>query len=165
LHTNTSKAAITIVTLAAKDQFALGTASGVAGSIRFLISSIAATVYTVILSNRLTSTIASQVPPALLAAGLPSTSIPAFIAAFALGPTAFPSIAGVTPEIIAAGSAAYKQANADAYRTVFLSNIAFSGVAIVCSLLLPDVDHLLTGQVATTLHRGRDEDVVAGEKE
>lgn len=38
-------AAITIVTLAAKDQFALGTSAGVAGSIRFLISSIASTVY------------------------------------------------------------------------------------------------------------------------
>ena len=165
MQPDTTKAAITIVTLAAKDQFALGTASGVAGSIRFLISSIAATVYTVILSNRLTTTIASQVPPALLAAGLPSTSIPSFISAFALGPTAFAAIPGVTPEIIAVGSSAYKQANADAYRTVFLSNIAFSGVAIVCSLLLPDVDHLLTGQVATTLHRGRDEGLVAGEKE
>jgi hypothetical protein len=40
----TEGAAITIVTLAAKDQFALGTSAGVAGSIRFLISSIASTV-------------------------------------------------------------------------------------------------------------------------
>jgi hypothetical protein len=120
--------------LAAKDQYALGSASGVAGSIRFLISSIAATVYSVILSNRLTSTISSQVPPALLSAGLPASSIPTFI-------------------------------SADAYRTVFLSNIAFSGVAIICSLLLPNVDHLLTGQVATTLHQGRDEGHIAGEKE
>jgi hypothetical protein len=137
----------------------------VAGSIRFLISSIAATVYSVILSNRLTKTIAAQVPPALLAAGLPATSIPSFIAAFALGPTAFAAVPGVTPDIIAAGSSAYKHANADAYRTVFLSNIAFSGVAIVCSLLLPNVDHLLTNQVATTLHQGRDEGHIAGEKE
>lgn len=46
LSTNllTQGAAITIVTLAAKDQFALGTSAGVAGSIRFLISSIASTV-------------------------------------------------------------------------------------------------------------------------
>jgi hypothetical protein len=161
----TEGAAITIVTLAAKDQFALGTASGVAGSIRFLISSIAATVYTVILSNRLTATISTQVPPALLSAGLPLSSVPSFIAAFALGPTGFAKIPGATPSIIAAGTAAYKQANADAYRTVFLSNIAFSGVAIVCSLLLPNVDHLLTNQVATTLHKGRDEGRVAGEKE
>jgi hypothetical protein len=161
----TEGAAITIVTLAAKDQFALGTASGVAGSIRFLISSIAATVYSVILTNRLATTISTQVPPALIAAGLPISSIPSFIAAFALGPTAFAKIPGVTPAILAAGTSAYKHANADAYRTVFLSNIAFSGVAIICSLLLPNVDHLLTSQVATTLHKGRDEGHVAGEKE
>jgi len=41
----TEGAAITIVTLTAKDQFALGTSAGIAGSIRFLISSIASTVY------------------------------------------------------------------------------------------------------------------------
>jgi hypothetical protein len=159
----TEGAAITIVTLAAKDQFALGTASGVAGSIRFLISSIAATVYSVILSNRLASTIAAQVPPAIIAAGLPSSSVADFIAAFSLGSTAFEAVPGVTPAILAAGTSAYKHANADAYRTVFLSNIAFSGVAIICSLLLPNVDHLLTGQVATTLHSGRDEEKIAGQ--
>jgi hypothetical protein len=152
------------VTLAAKDQYALGTASGVAGSIRFLISSIAATVYSVILSNRLTKTIATRVPPTLLAAGLPASSISSFISAFALGPSAFAAIPDVNPTIIAAGTSAYKQANADAYRTVFLSNIAFSGVAIICSLLLPNVDHLLTNQVATTLHQGRDKDHIAGEE-
>lgn len=155
--------AITIVTLAAKDQFALGTASGVAGSIRFLISSIASTVYTVILSNRLTETIPAQVPPAVIAAGLPTSSIADFISAFSVGAAAFESIPGITPEILAIGTNAYQQANADAYRTIFFSNIAFSGVAIICSLLLPNVDHLLTGSVATTLHQGRNEDHIAGE--
>ncbi|ORY11695.1 fungal trichothecene efflux pump [Clohesyomyces aquaticus] len=156
--------AITIVTLTAKDQNALGTASGVAGSIRFLISSIAATVYSVILSNRLTQTIGSQVPAAVVGAGLPASSVPGFIAAFAVGASAFQKVPGITPQILAAGSSAYKTANADAYRTVFLANIAFSGVAIICSLLLPNVDHLLTSQVATTLHQGRDEDHIAGEQ-
>ncbi|KAF2020247.1 MFS general substrate transporter [Aaosphaeria arxii CBS 175.79] len=159
----TEGAAITIVTLAAQDQFALGTSAGVAGSIRFLISSIAATVFSTVLSNRLAATIAAQVPPAVTAAGLPGSSIASFIAAFAVGPDAFKAVPGITPEILAAGTAAYQHANADAYRTVFLSNIAFSGVAIICALLLPNVDHLLTGQVATTLHKGRDEKTIAGE--
>ena len=145
------------MTLAAKDQFALGTASGVAGSIRFLISSIASTVYTVILSNRLSTTIAAQVPPAVISAGLPASSVPSFISAFSVGAAAFEQVPGISPEILAIGTRAYQYANADAYRTVFYSNIAFSGVAIICSLLLPNVDHLLTGQVATTLHQGRDE--------
>ncbi|KAH7130081.1 fungal trichothecene efflux pump-domain-containing protein [Dendryphion nanum] len=160
----TEGAAITIVTLAAKDQFALGTSAGVAGSIRFLISSIASTVYTVILSNRLTTTIAAQVPSAVIGAGLPASSVASFIAAFSLGPAAFEKIPGISAEIIAVGTSAYQHANADAYRTIFFSNIAFSGVAIICSLLLPNVDHLLTGQVATTLHQGRDEKTIAGEK-
>lgn len=160
----TEGAAITIVTLAAKDQFALGTSAGVAGSIRFLISSIASTVYSVILSNRLATTISTTVPPALLAAGLPVSSVSEFISAFTLGTSAFEGISGVTPEILAVGTNAYQRANADAYRTVFYSNIAFSGVAIICSLLLPNVDHLLTSQVATTLHKGRDEEHIPGEK-
>jgi hypothetical protein len=54
--------AITIETLAAENQSELGTDSGVAGSIRFLISSIAVTVYSVILSNRVAKTIATQFP-------------------------------------------------------------------------------------------------------
>lgn len=107
---------------------------------------------------------AAQVPPALIAAGLRPSSVASFISAFALGPTAFENFPGVTPEIIAIGTKAYQHANADAYRTVIFSNIAFSGVAIICSLLLPNVDHLLTGQVAATLHSGRDEDHIAGEK-
>jgi hypothetical protein len=109
--------------------------------------------YSVILSNRLAVTIAARVPPALIAAGLPPTSIASFIAAFPVGASAFEAVPGVTPQILAIGTSAYQQANADAYRTVFFSNIAFSGVAIICSLLLPDVDHLLTGQVAATLQK------------
>ncbi|KAF2260865.1 MFS general substrate transporter [Lojkania enalia] len=156
--------AITIVTLAAKDQFALGTASGVAGSIRFLISSIASAVYTVILSNRLAETIPAQVPPAVINAGLPASSVADFIAAFSVGAPAFQAVPGITDEILAIGTSAYQHANADAYRTIFFSNIAFSGVAIICSLLLPNVDHLLTGSVATTLHQGRNGDHVDSEK-
>ncbi|KAF1938796.1 MFS general substrate transporter [Clathrospora elynae] len=161
----TEGAAITIVTLAAKDQYALGTASGIACSIRFLIASIASTVYSAILSNQLATTISTQMPPALIAASLPVSSIPSFLSVLPVGPTAFTAIPGITPEILAIGTSAYQHANADAYRTVFFSNMAFLGVAIVCALLLPNVDHLLTGTVATTLHQGKDEGHIAGEKE
>jgi cellobiose-specific phosphotransferase system component IIC len=145
--------AITMVTLTAKNQNELGSASGVAGSIRFLISSVAATVYSVILKNRLTQTISSQVPAALAKAGLPSSSIPEFIAALAVGPTAIANVTGVNPSITVIGFRAYQDASADAYRTVFLTTIAFSGVAIIATLFLPNVDHLLTGKVSTTLHK------------
>jgi hypothetical protein len=73
-------------------------------------------------------------------------------------------VQGATAEVIAAGTAAYKHANVLAYRTVFLTSIAFSAVALISSLLLPDFDHLLTNKVATTLHRGNKEDEVVGGK-
>ncbi|KAF1951554.1 hypothetical protein CC80DRAFT_553206 [Byssothecium circinans] len=156
----TGRAAITIVTLVAKDQYALGTSAGVAGSIRFLISSIASTVYPVILSDRLTVTIAAQLPSAVVAAGLPTTSAAGFISAFSVGATAFEKVPGLTPEILAIGTNAYQHTNDDAYRTVSLSNIVFSAVAIVCSLLLPNVDHRLIGRVTATLREGRKVDSI-----
>jgi MFS family permease len=155
--------AITMVTLSAKDQNNLGSASGVAGSIRFFISSIAATVYSVVLSNRLATTIAQQVPSAVIAAGLPASSVAGFIAALG-GSNSMQNVPGVTPKIIAAGTAAYKEANVMAYRTVFLTSIAFSAVALIASLLLPNLDYLLTNKVATTLHKGSNENEVVGGK-
>ncbi|KAH8736418.1 fungal trichothecene efflux pump-domain-containing protein [Ilyonectria robusta] len=153
--------AITIVTIAAWDQSKLGSASGLAGSIRFFISSISATVYTVILSNRLTDEIARQVPKAVTAAGLPSSSVADFITGLSTG-TGFDGIPGVTDSIAAVGVRAYKEANALAYRTVFLASIAFSGVALIASFMLPNVDSLLTGKVASTLHKGRKDEKMIG---
>jgi hypothetical protein len=151
-----------MVTLTAKDQTQLGSASGVAGSIRFLISSISATVYTVILTNRLAKTIPAFVIPAVVNAGLPASSAGDFIADFS-NSSLFADISNITPNIIAVGTVAYKEANASAYRTVFLSTIAFTGIAIIATLFLPNIDHLLTGKVATTLHERNKEDV-AGSK-
>ncbi|CAK7231869.1 hypothetical protein SBRCBS47491_008075 [Sporothrix bragantina] len=142
--------AITMITLSTENQQELGTAGGLAGSVRFLIVSIASTVYTVVLNNRLATTIAAQVPVALENAGLPATSVAAFIAALSSGD--FSKVEGLTDAITAAGTLAYKQANVDAYRTVFLVTIAFTSIAIIVSLALPRVESVMTGNVAATLH-------------
>lgn len=113
------------------------------------------------LANRLTSTITSEVPPALVQAGLPATSVADFIAAIAVGtPDAFAAVQGITADITAVGLRAHKVANADAYRTVFLTTIAFSGLALVLSFFVPNVEHRMTGDVAATLHNRGDENVV-----
>lgn len=145
--------AITIVTLTAPNQAELGTSAGVAGSIRFLISSVAATVYNVVLSNRLAQTVPAYVPQAVLGAGLPAGSVAGFMAALTSGTAGgFAGVQGATADVVAAGVRAYKEANAEAYRAVFFTNIGFSVIAVVCCLLLPEVDHLMTGLVATKLH-------------
>lgn len=146
--------AITVVTITVWDQNKLGSASGLAGSIRFFITSIAATVYNVVLTNRLGETVPSQVPPAVVEAGLPESSVVDFMTALTTG-AGFDAVKGVSDSIVAAGLRAYKEANAEAYRTIFFVSIAFSVIALICSLCLPDIDAMLSGKVAQTLHRGK----------
>lgn len=141
--------AISSVTLTVHNQEELGTASGTAGSIRFLISSIAQTVYNVVLTNRLATEQAAKVPAALINAGLPESSVSAFVGKLAT--KNFTGIAGTTPEIIAAGLRANQEANASAYSTVFLTTIAFTALAVGCAAFLPDIDKLLSDKVAVTL--------------
>lgn len=147
------------VVAAAATSVNLGGASGMAGSIRFLISSVAASIYNAILSNRLAETIPATVPAAVVAEGLPESSVADFIAGFATG--SFDGVSGLTDAVLAAGTRAYKEANADAFRTIFYANIGFSVAALVCALCLPDVDKYLTSKVAATLHQGRDENKIA----
>ena len=147
------------------DQREVGVAGGVAGSVRSIISSISQAVYVAILTNRLSTTIPEEVPPALIDAGLPSSSVPDFLAAITAGTAgAFAAVSGATASIIATGLDAYRQANADAYRTVYLATIAFSGVAVILTWFAPNTDHLMTGKVAATLHHRGANDVHADEK-
>lgn len=118
-------------------------------------------VYTVILTNRLTANIPAMVPPALLKAGLPASSIPDYLAALATGK--FTAVPGINAAILAAGTRAYQEANMAAYRTVFLSTLAFSGIGIILTWFAPNIDHLLTGEVTTTLHES--DGAVVGERE
>lgn len=152
---------LSLTTIALDDQNEIGTGAGVAGSVRAAISTISQTVYVVVLSNRLTTTISTQVPAALVAAGLPVTSVTQFIAAISVGtPAAFAAVPGISSEITVAGLAAYKTANADAYRTVFLTTIAFSGLALVLSFFVPNVEDRMTDDVAAALHGRNDENIV-----
>ena len=145
----------TIATICIADQREIGTATGIAGSARSFISTICSTVYTVILSNRLATTIPSRVPPAVVAAGLPAGSVPAFLQALTLGTqAAWAAVEGLTPQIQAVGVRAYQEANSAAYKTVFLSTIAFCGVGMVASFWAPKIDHLLGRDVVVQV-RGR----------
>jgi hypothetical protein len=143
--------------IAVKNQAEIGSAVGIAGSIRSAVSTFAATIYVVILTNRLTTTIPEKVPPALIAAGLPATSVADFLSAISVGtPAAFAKVEGLTDSIMATGLLAYKWANASAYQTVFLATIAFSGVTLILSFFAPNVDELMTDKVTSTLQKRKD---------
>jgi Na+-driven multidrug efflux pump len=123
-------------------------------------------IYTVVLSNRLASTIPAYVPPALASAGLPTSSIASFISALTLGTSAaWSAVEGLTPEIQAVGVRAYQDANAAAYKTVFLSTIAFCGVGIVLCFFAPNIDHLLGRDVVVQLRQKGDVEMKEGNAE
>ena len=141
----------TVATISIDDQREIGTATGAGGSARSFISTVCSTVYTVVLSNRLAETIPALVPPALVSAGLPTSSVADFISALTLGTPALADVGGISPSIEAAGVRAYQEANAQAYKTVFLTTLAFSGIGIIVCFWCPNVDRYLVGDVTVTL--------------
>jgi hypothetical protein len=143
-----------------RDQRDIGTAVGITGSVRAGVSTIGTAIYSIILSTRLAKNIPSLVTPAVEAAGLPASSVPGFLGALS-GSGNFTAVPGATSTIIAAGSAAYQVATVDAYRTVFFSTLAFSGVGIILAFCVPSVDDQMTEKIATTLHNLKDEKTVS----
>jgi hypothetical protein len=133
-----------------EDQQELGSALGLAGSMRSAISTVASTIYIVVLTNRLNTTIPGVVIPAVVSAGLPESSVSSFLGGFATG--SFTGIKGLTPAITAIGMRAYKEANAQAYSTVFLTTLGFSGIAIILSFFNPNVEDKMTNDIAATLN-------------
>jgi hypothetical protein len=97
-------------------------------------------IYAATVSTRLTKYIPSYVATAAVAAGLPPSSLPAFIGALASNtPAALPKIPGVTPAIIGAGVTALKQALADGLRAVYIIAVAFGALACFACLFLGDL--------------------------
>jgi hypothetical protein len=142
-----------ICTIAIRDQEEIGTAAGIAGSARSAISTVASTVYSVVLTARVTETLSTQVPAKVVEAGLPATSVADYMAAIAAGGSQrmLDAVQGLSPEILATGADAYRFAYMDAYKTVFLTSLAFGGLGIICSLFIPDIDSLMGNKVAVTL--------------
>ena len=145
------------------DQQEIGVAAGIAGSMRSAISAVASAVYSVVLTNRVTATIPAEVPPKVIAAGLPASSVAAYMEAIAAGgsPKLLAAVKGLTPQILAVGARAYQVAYTDAYRTIFLVSLAFGGLAMICACFTPMID-LKNEAIAATLHkRGEEGDVAA----
>ena len=146
--------ALPLCTICIRDQQEIGTATGVAGSSRSAISTIAATIYSVVLTIRVTKTLSTEVPAAVIKAGLPASSVADYMAAIAGGglPKALAAVKGLTPAIEAVGGRAYQVAYSDAYRTIFLTSLGFGGLAMIIACFVPNIDNLMVDSVAATLH-------------
>jgi hypothetical protein len=141
-------------TICVRDQREIGIGGGLAGSMRSGITAIIIAIYTTVLTNRLGETVPAQVPAAVLAAGLPPASVPGFMAGLAAGnATLLEAVPGISGDIIAAGAAAYKQASADAYRSVYFVIMGFGIFGSILTFWAPNTDKYMSDKIAATVHQ------------
>ncbi|KAI0184501.1 fungal trichothecene efflux pump [Xylaria flabelliformis] len=128
----------------------IGLASGLLASIRSAGGSVAVTVYSTILSNRLKYTVPHNIGPAAIAAGLPEDRVPALASAVLGGSLAkFP---GITDSVLKAVSSVLPTAYSQAFQTVYLASFGFGAIAIVGCLFAKDARDLLTDKVERKMH-------------
>jgi hypothetical protein len=113
------------------DQEELGISGGLAGVARFAGGAVAISVYTTILTNVQSTKAAELIPAAVIAAGLPASSVAQFSAALALGADALAKVPGITTDITLAGAAAFQQSYVDGLRVTALSSLSFGLLAII----------------------------------
>ena len=103
--------------------------------------------------------------PAAENAGLPAPSIPALITG--LGGTTnltASAVPGLNDHVIAVASQAYRVANAEAYKTVFLASFAFGGLGMNICWFVAQNDWSKDQFVGANIHATRDEKALeAGE--
>jgi hypothetical protein len=118
----------------------IATATAVTTSSRAVAATVFTAIYAAALSSRLGKDIPSYTAKAALSAGLPVSSLHAFVEALASGNTAaLAKIPGVTPKIIGLGVAALKQALADSIRVVYIIAAPFGALACIACLFLGDL--------------------------
>jgi hypothetical protein len=138
------------------DQREIGAAGGAAASVRTAIAGTCQAVYNVVLTNKRGTTVPAAVIPAVLAAGLPEASTTSILSALSLGkPAAWNAVNGLTPEIRAVAVKAYQAGLGEAFKTVWLTSLAFTGLGVVLAFFSPTTTKLLTDKVAVNLNNNK----------
>jgi hypothetical protein len=126
----------------------LSTATGLAFSARAIGGAFGSAVIDAIVNGRLSSHYASDVGSAAIAAGLPSSSVPALLAAMETGTGSVP---GSNAEIMSAALQASHWSYARAYRLGWWSVVPFVALAIVSVACMTGVKDLMTEHVEATV--------------
>ncbi|KAH7348901.1 putative siderophore iron transporter [Rhexocercosporidium sp. MPI-PUGE-AT-0058] len=118
-------------------QSLIATATALTSSTRAIAGTMFTSIYVATVNGRMDKFIPKYVGKAAIVAGLPASSVPAFVGALASqNMTALPTIPGVTPVIIGAGVAGIKQAAADGIRAVFMIAAPFGALGAICCFFL-----------------------------
>jgi hypothetical protein len=126
----------------------IATATAVTTASRAVAATVFTAIYAAAFSTRLNDKLPNYVAAAAAGAGLPETSLQAFVGAMLTqDESALSQIAGVTPSIIGAAAAAVKQAFADSIRVVYLIAIPFGVIACIACCFLGDLRSVMNYRV------------------
>lgn len=132
----------------------LGVAMGLVTTTRNVGGTIASTVYTVILSNQLTSNLGINIATALAKAGLPLAEIAGVAEALATGDSTSPALASASPAALSAGILALKLTYVHAFRLIYLISIAFGVLGTICAAFTRNVGEYMINKIDVTLDDG-----------
>ena len=137
----------------------LSTATGLAFSARALGGAFGSAILNTIINSELSKFYASKVSSAAINAGLPTSSIPDLLEAFASG-EGFDAVPGISGIVLEQATRTSREVYARAYRLAWSSIIPFVVLAWVAVAFLKGVKELMTEHVEATVERVRDEEVV-----
>lgn len=139
----------------------LSTATGLAFSARAIGGAFGSAVISAIINGRLSSHYASDVGSAAIAAGLPSSSVPALLKAMKGGTAATvkgKGIPGANEAIMKAAWQASYWSYAKAYRLGWWSVVPFVALATISVACMKGVKELMTERVEATVERESDDE-------
>ncbi|CAK7202067.1 hypothetical protein SEUCBS139899_004787 [Sporothrix eucalyptigena] len=132
----------------------IGASQGFYTSMRAVTGTIALSIYVSVYSARLPVFIDRDVTAAATNAGLPASSLPDVFTALNNGTTAaLDAVPGMNSTIAQAVTDGNLLGYHQAFKLVFLSTIAFGGIAIIASFFVQDVSMYLNNFVNKTIHR------------
>tara|TARA_R110002003_G_scaffold206_27_gene15921 strand:- start:798 stop:1481 length:684 start_codon:yes stop_codon:yes gene_type:complete len=141
----------------------LGLASGVLGSCRSVLGSIALAIFSSILNTKKTQEITPRLRAVAQAEGLSSGSTAAIIKAGVASLVAtFTKIPGVNSANVGKFIKALQDGNVVAYHTVFYASLAFGGFAVICAFCTKSFNEHFTEKVDRRL-QGAGHDVKSKE--
>jgi len=122
---------------------------------RSIGGSVGTTIYTAILLNYVKGNEVKALTEAVLAAKLPSSSLPSFLAAFFAtnSATALEKVPGLTPTVLAAAAQSVTEVYTLAFRRCYLIAIAFGVLAVCAAASTKSVDKFMTNKVNATLDK------------
>jgi hypothetical protein len=126
----------------------IATATAVVTSTRAVAASTFTAIYAAALNDRLAIKIPGNVSSAVVGAGLPESSLAAFVPAIAGNmPDQLAGIPGVTPNIVQAAVGGLMRALADSFRIIFIIAAPFGALGIVMCYFIGDLSGKMDSQV------------------